>query len=78
MSAAIKEAIRRTLATVCFMWLFETRENKDETWMTYWIYPKDINWNDPRMEGKRVRIAFDIEPRNAPTWQPQPGDVAKG
>jgi hypothetical protein len=78
MSAAIKEAIRRMLATVCFMWLFETRENKDETWMTIWIYPRDIGWNDQRMTGNRLKIEFDIEPHASALAQPERGGSEKG
>jgi hypothetical protein len=69
MSAMTKEAIRRLLATVCLMWLFETREAKDDaTWMTFWIYPNDLKVADERMKGKRIQIDFNIEDKSSPSF----------
>ena len=67
MSAAIKSAIKRLLATVCFMWLFETRDNP-EPWMTWFIYNEDVDWNAPQMHGKRVKIEFTVEDWNRPSF----------
>lgn len=70
MSGMAKEAIRRLLATICLMWLWETRDSKevDATWMTIWIYPNDLKIADERMKGKRIQIDFNIEDKDAPNF----------
>jgi hypothetical protein len=68
MSGMTKEAIKRLLATICLMWLWETREQTDATWMTMWIYPNDLKIADERMKGKRIQIDFNIEDKTSPSF----------
>jgi hypothetical protein len=70
MSGVVKEAIKRLLATICLMWLWETRDSKqvDATWMTYWIYPNDLHIADERMKGKRIQIDFNIVDKSGPSY----------
>lgn len=65
MSAIVKEAIRKLLITICMMWLFESRDKMQihgvTDWMTYFIYPKDFDFQDERLKGKRIQIEFQIK-----------------
>jgi hypothetical protein len=65
MSAVVKEAISRLLATICMMWLFDTKDKPAEAywgnWMAFYVYPNDLKIADERMKGKRIKIEFQIE-----------------
>jgi hypothetical protein len=62
MSAIVKETINRLLATICMMWLWDTREHQEGTWMVFYVYPTVMNFRDDRLpKEKRIRVEFKIE-----------------